>query len=103
MAKAIIAKANEKRLDVTPPGSPDATAVGGSPEAAAKNVDLQSRAVEPLDVKNQEVPTGPVRGKALTVTGQVSPQSTAFYCSTSGSQGAHCGIWQRVQPTVSQS
>ena len=42
MAKAIIAKANEKRLDVTPPGSPDATAVGGSPEAAAKNVDLQS-------------------------------------------------------------
>ena len=41
MAKAIIAKANEKRLDVTPPGSPDATAVGGSPEAAAKNVDLQ--------------------------------------------------------------
>ena len=34
------------------------------------------RAVEPLDVKNQGVPTGPVRGKALTVTGQVSPQST---------------------------
>ena len=41
-AKAIAAKANEKRLDVTPSGSPDATAVGKSPEAAAKNVDLQS-------------------------------------------------------------
>ena len=42
-AQAITAKANEKRLDVTPSGSPGVTAVGKSPEAAAKNVDLQRK------------------------------------------------------------